>query len=181
MVAKVIYEALLEFSAVWKVARKSSRHVFSLSEECGIYHVHLSHCSLPVAGSQTEPVYSTHSDELWSSRSRASGCCFYANTSVSGSSGTPPMLTSRWTSLQQSLLGREMHPMTSLGRAGLLKRKDKRIIWSGFSNCWVSLSFSFNLFLSRKSSQSAACAFFCIHPVCIWKSGLSQPRGPKLD
>lgn len=135
MVAKVIYEALLEFSAVWEVARKSSRHVFSLSEECGIYHVHLSHCSLPVAGSQTEPVYSTHSDELWSSRSRASGCCFYANTSVSGSSGTPPMLTSRWTSPQQSLLGREMHPMTSLGRAGRLKREDKRIIWSGFSNC----------------------------------------------
>lgn len=95
---------------------------------------------LPATRSQTELVYSTHSDELWSSRSQALGWCFYANTSVLGSSGTPPMLTSRSTSQHQGLLGRVMRPMTLLDRAGHLKREGKRIIWSGFSNCSVSES-----------------------------------------
>lgn len=81
---------------------------------------------LPVTKSQREPVYSIRSDESRSSRSQALGCCFYASTSVSGSSGTPPMLASPQTSLQQSPLGKWMHPMTPLGRAGHLKTGAKR-------------------------------------------------------
>lgn len=81
---------------------------------------------LPVIRSQTERVYSTQSDEPWSSRSQALGWCFYANTSVSRSSGTPPMSTLKWTSLQEGLLGRESHPRTPLGRADHLKRKIKK-------------------------------------------------------
>lgn len=153
---KVMYKAFLEFSKAWGcICTKANRSteklqtcLFTLREMWNISNLSPSQRDfisrlllLPVTRSQTEPVYSTHSDEPWSSRSQALGCCFYASTSASGSSGTPPMLTSRWTNLQQGLLGREMRPMTPLDRAGHLKREDKRITWSGFSNCWVSVSF----------------------------------------
>ena len=46
--------------------------------------------SLPVTRSRTERVCSTRSDEWSSSRSRAAGWCFYANTFASGISGSPP-------------------------------------------------------------------------------------------
>lgn len=82
---------------------------------------------LPATRSQTERACSTRSDGLWSSQSRASGWCSYASTFASGSSGSPPMLTSQWASLQQGLLGTATHPMTPLDRAAHLKRKDRGI------------------------------------------------------
>ena len=81
---------------------------------------------LPVRESQRVPVYSIRSDESRSSRSRALGCWFYPSTSVSGSSGTPPMLASPWTGLLQSPLGKWMHPMTPLDRDGHLHRGAQR-------------------------------------------------------
>lgn len=112
---------------------------------------------LPVVRSQTEPVYSTHSDAPWSSRSQASGWCFYANTSVSGNSGIPPMSSSRWPCLQQGLLGREMHPITTLSRADHLQSEDKRIIWLDFSNCLVSVSFCGPIFTEEKLTEQCKC------------------------
>lgn len=118
-----------------------------IAQRCRIYWIFSHKFSyfklplLPVTRSQTELICSTRSDGWWCSQSQTSGSCFYANTFVLGNSGTPPMLS--WScSLLQGLLGKWMHPMTPLDRAGHLKRHDGKLMWSGFTSppsrakCW---------------------------------------------